>query len=114
MLLSAFFESYCYSRLSEYVEKHKPNDNVGMFLEKDDRMEILFKVCRFFQIIDEDEYRSINQIKNARNTYAHDVTGYDAGNHSITTEEIEEAIQVYEDMIGVQKSMIGMARRSRN
>jgi hypothetical protein len=106
VLLSAFFESYCYTRLEEYVRENRPNDNVGMFLEEDDRMEVLFKSCRFFEIIEESEYNTINQIKNARNAYAHDLAAYDtSGDSEISESDIESAIRVYEDMTGVEKSM---------
>lgn len=108
VLLSVYFESYCYEQLRDYLENNKPNPAAGVFFDEDDRFEQILDACRFYNIIEEDEFTVVNLIRDARNDYAHQLNRY----HSTEETEIEEqdrlddAIETYEKFVGVKHTML--------
>lgn len=107
VLLSVFFESYCHKKLEQFAERDPPNPAGGNFIEEDDRFQIKLKACRLLNLISEDEFRVIDQIRDVRNDYAHDISKYDMSrNEKISYSELDEAIEVYENIIGVEDSMV--------
>jgi muconolactone delta-isomerase len=108
VLLSVYFESYCYNELEDHLDKIKSNPAAGTFFDRDGSFKRILDACRFFSVIEEDEYTVINLVRDARNKYAHQLERYHA---SETTElerlgRMDDAISVYEKFIGVKDSMI--------
>ncbi|MFA9503240.1 hypothetical protein ACERIM_10710 [Natrinema sp. H-ect1] len=108
VLLSVFFESHCYNLVEDHLQKIKPNDNSGIFVDEDDNFDTVLNICRFYQLIEEDEYTVIDLIKRSRNKYAHELDRYHSSEETIIEEQgrLRDAISIYEDFIGVEDSML--------
>lgn len=107
ILLSVFFEGYIEELVSEAMEEARDNPEAGQFYKSWDFKEGL-DACRFFGLIEENEYRVIDQIRDERNDYAHEHEKYHPDIESSVSESgtLEEAIELYEEIIGVEDSML--------
>jgi hypothetical protein len=113
VLLSVFFESHCSELLDVHLKKHSPDSDESTFLSGRERFSKLLDMCEYYNIFDGIEYDAepIHVMKlcyNARNKYAHSLSRY----HSSETTElerqnkIEDAIKLYETLVGVEESML--------
>lgn len=107
LLLAVFFEGYLKELVNEKIEELSANPHAAR-INKNWNFKQNLDSARFFGLITDNEYRIIDSIRNARNTYAHEL---DAFHQTYTTDAeetgtVEEAIQLYEDLIGVRESMI--------
>lgn len=107
ILLSVFFEGYIEDQTRKAMEelRERPEDHCGPFYESWNLQQNL-DACRFLGVLKESDYALISDIKSARNDYAHDRNKYHAHEEVLTEDRIEEAIQYYEKIIGVEQTMI--------
>lgn len=107
ILLSVFFEKYIDDLVEKTMEERRGNNHSGSFYKKWGFKEGL-DACRFFGVLSENEYRIIDEIRDERNNYAHDIEKFHADINSQVVEDgtLEEAIYLYEEIIGVKDSII--------
>lgn len=107
VLLSVFFEGYIETLAEDTLESLRQRDFAGAFYS-DLTFEENLEACRFFGTLSEDEFRIIDKIRAERNDFAHDSDKYHADYKSQVVEDgtLEDAIELYEDIIGVRKSML--------
>jgi len=107
ILLSVFFEGYTEDILDKAVEGMRENENAGTFYS-DWSFKKSLDACRYFGIVTENEYRIIDQIRDERNDYAHNPEKYhpDITSGVFESGTLNEAIELYEEIIGVKDSML--------
>lgn len=109
LLLSVYFESHCFQELESHLKTLKKNPNAGSFLDRDqDRFKRVLDMCRYFDVISDDQYRIINETRKSRNGYAHTLESYHMSEKTDLEAEglIDEAIGIYEELVGVQDSIV--------
>lgn len=107
ILLSVFFEGYVKELRTTTMTDLQQNEATGAFYNDWDFNDSLV-ACRFFGSLEEQDYDVINQIRKERNSYAHNIEGYHESHSSTIVEDgiLERGIQLYEELIGVKKSML--------
>ncbi|NUB91113.1 hypothetical protein HT576_08775 [Haloterrigena sp. SYSU A121-1] len=107
ILLSVFFEGYVKDLRNTTMSELQQNEAAGAFYSDWDFKDSL-DACRFFGSLEDREYDVINQIREERNSYAHNIEEYHGSHSSSIVEDgvLEQAIQIYEELIGVKKSML--------
>jgi len=108
ILLSVYFENHVKETLETYFDRAKENEQASSFYDDDWGFKRCLKGCRSFGLIKDSTYLTIDKIRDARNDYAHSIESFD---HSYTTDAedegiIEDGIQLYEELIGVKKSIL--------
>jgi hypothetical protein len=108
ILLSVYFENYVKDTLEDYLEEAQDNPAASNFYDDDWGFERCLNGCRSFGLIEDDDYNTIDKIRDARNDYAHDIESFN-NTYSTDAEDegiIEDGIQLYEELIGVKKSIL--------
>lgn len=107
ILLAVFFQGYIEDLISDAMEEARENDKAGDIYDSWGFKESL-NACRYFGLISENEYRVIDQIRIERNVYAHEHEKYHPDIESEVSESgtLREAIELYEEIIGVEDSML--------
>lgn len=108
ILLSVYFENHVKETLEAYLEKAKENPHASAFYDDDWGFDRCLNGCRSFGLLEEDAYNTIDKIKDARNDYAHNIESFDESYTTDAEEDgiIEEGILLYEELIGVKKSIL--------
>jgi len=108
ILLSVYFENYAKDSLEDYFEEAQDNPAASNFYDDDWGFDRCLNGCRSFGLIEDEDYNTINKIRDARNDYAHDIESFDSTYSTDAEDEglIEDGIQLYEELIGVKKSII--------
>jgi hypothetical protein len=108
ILLSVYFENYVKDSLEDYFEEAQDNPAASNFYDDDWGFDRCLNGCRSFGLIEDEDYNTINKIRDARNDYAHDIESFDSTYSTDADDEglIEDGIQLYEELIGVKKSII--------
>lgn len=109
LLLSVFFESHCFQKLESFFLEIRKNPEAGMIIDKEsDNFEKILNMCRYFDLIEENEYRVIKKTKKSRNKYAHKLESYhfDEATPLEEDEDIDLAIEIYENLIGIENSIV--------
>ncbi|WP_254841474.1 MULTISPECIES: hypothetical protein [Halobacteriales] len=108
ILLSVYFENYVKDSLEDYFEEAQDNPAASNFYDDDWGFDRCLNGCRSFGLIEDEDYNTINKIRDARNDYAHDIESFDSTYSTDAEDEglIEDGIQLYEELIGVKKSII--------
>lgn len=106
VLLSVFFESYVESQLVDYLGGLTENNDISM-MAQDMRFDSMLNSCRKFDLVQDSDYNIIDKVKTSRNNYAHDMNAFRVSETTQIEEEglVEDAIELYEETIGVQNSM---------
>ncbi|WP_226005972.1 hypothetical protein [Natrinema salinisoli] len=107
ILLSVFFEGYVKDLRTKTMTELQQNEAAGAFYS-DWRFKPSLDASRFFGTLEDRDYQVIDQIRDERNSYAHNVEGYHENHSSSIVEDgvLEQGIQLYEELIGVKKSML--------
>lgn len=107
ILLSVFFEDYINNEVEEELENLRMNDHAGRFYS-DWKFKESLDAARFFGVITDKEYGTIDQIRDERNDYAHNFDDFHAKVESQVVQSgiLEKGIELYERIIGVEKSML--------
>lgn len=108
ILLSVYFENHVEETLEAYFERANENDHASSFYDDDWGFNRCLEGCRSFGLIKDSTYHTIDKIRDARNDYAHNIESFDDSYTSDAEDEgiIEDGIQLYEDLIGVKKSIL--------
>ncbi|WP_164471889.1 hypothetical protein [Halosimplex salinum] len=108
ILLSVYFENYVKDLLEDYFEEAQDNPAASNFYDDDWGFDRCLNGCRSFGLLEDEDYNTINKIRDARNDYAHDIESFDSTYSTDAEDEglIEDGIQLYEELIGVKKSII--------
>ncbi|MDT3436765.1 hypothetical protein [Haloarcula sp. 1CSR25-25] len=108
ILLSVYFENYVKDSLEDYFEEAQDNPAASNFYDDDWGFDRCLNGCRSFGLIEDEDYNTINKIRDARNDYAHDIESFDSTYSTDAEDEglIQDGIQLYEELIGVKKSII--------
>lgn len=106
LLLATFFESavtsYLKDRYEGKIREYKGDrSNLGAGFIEDDSFSFSHKLqlARVTGEIEEDEYRIIDNIRDKRNKFAHDLESWKPEEAQINIEDLEEAIELYEDWL---------------
>lgn len=108
ILLSVYFENYVKDTLEDYFDEAQDNPAASSFYDNNWGFERCLNGCRSFGLIEDDDYNTIDKIRDARNDYAHDIESFDS-TYSTDAEDqglIEDGIELYEELIGVKKSIL--------
>jgi len=108
ILLSVYFENYVKDTLEDYFDEAQDNPAASNFYDDNWGFERCLNGCRSFGLIEDDDYNTIDKIRDARNDYAHDIESFDS-TYSTDAEDqglIEDGIRLYEELIGVKKSIL--------
>lgn len=102
-----FFEGYVEDLISDALEEARENEDAGKIYDSWNFKDCL-NACRFFGLISDDDYRIIDNIRDERNDYAHEHEKYHPDIQSSASESgtLDEAIELYEEIIGVEDSML--------
>lgn len=109
LLLATFFESaitsYLKDRYEGKIEEHKGDrTNIGAGFIEDNNFSFDHKLqlARVTGEIEEQEYATINNIRDKRNKFAHNLEAWSPNEVQIDRSNIEVAIKLYEDWLEVK------------
>lgn len=108
-LLYVFFESYFESTLIDHFEEEKQNEHSGTGFIRDLSFDKKVNLARLEGLITENEYRIVKEVKESRDSYAHELDVHHLAEKTSIEDNwqhIEEAIEIYEEKINVAESML--------
>lgn len=108
LLLSTFFESLLSSSLKQYFKDIKDSESTEGSLKFIERMSFryLLKFSRITGLLNEEEFQIINQLKKARDKFAHDFNTFSLTSTSEVIEgtRLEDSIKLYEKLLKIPTS----------
>lgn len=110
ILLSTFFESAVTESLEEHMEEVKEENETNGSTSFLDSMNFERKLtlARIHGILSENEYAVMNEIREYRNDYAHNIEAFSPGNEKgiDSYDRVDEAVKIYESWFGIEDSMV--------
>lgn len=107
LLLSVYFERYVENELESELQSLKANDHAGK-IHIEWRFKEMLNVSRFLGLIEDSDYNTIDKIRDARNSYAHDIMAFHQTQKTDAEQEgiLEEGIRLYQELVGIRDELI--------
>jgi len=106
VLLSIFFESH----LQNIIAKNYPSSGIGKQIrnEGETNLKNMIEFCYARDELSEEEYETMDSIRDERNGYAHDLSRYHFEEYINTKNKgiVEKAINIYEEKMDLNNSVL--------